>query len=122
MEVILKILFLIFSNANLQFVDKELKWKSYRTTKALPTTKRVEFINKKKFPIVVLDENVKIFVVLITTLSTTLTLVLQVYFFCQAQVGLLLANKTLIKVLSKYLDYINIFSFNLVIELTKTLI
>ena len=38
-EVVLGISFLILSNANIQFVEKELTWRSYTTVKALPTTK-----------------------------------------------------------------------------------
>ena len=37
--VVLGMLFLTFSNADVQFVEKELIWKSYTTAKALPTTK-----------------------------------------------------------------------------------
>ena len=49
------------------------------------------------------------------------TLAIQVYLFCQAQLRLLLANKALIKVLSKYLDYDNIFSFDYTIELYENI-
>ena len=37
----------------------------------------------------------------------------------QAQIRLLLTNKTFIKVLSKYFNYIDIFLFNFAIELSK---
>lgn len=39
------ILFLIFSNADIQFAKKELVWKSYTTAKTQFTTKRVELID-----------------------------------------------------------------------------
>ncbi len=45
--------------------------------------------------------------------------IIQIYFFCQIKVELLFANKVSIKIPSKYLDYTDIFSFNLVIELPK---
>ena len=38
-ELVLSMLFLILSNANIQFIEKELTWRSYTTAKALPTTK-----------------------------------------------------------------------------------
>ena len=38
-EVVLDMLFLTFSNADVQFVEKELTWRSYITAKALPTIK-----------------------------------------------------------------------------------
>ena len=41
MEVVLGILFLTLSNANIGFLDKKLPWRTYSIVKALPTTKRV---------------------------------------------------------------------------------
>ena len=38
MEIVLNRLFLILNNADVQFVEKELTWRSYTTAKALPTT------------------------------------------------------------------------------------
>ena len=57
MEVVLGMLFLIFSNADIQFVEKELTWRSYTNAKALLNTKRVELINKKEFAKVALEQN-----------------------------------------------------------------
>lgn len=62
-----------------------------------------------------LNKNTKMFVIYVGILLMTLTM--HIYFFCQAQIRLLLANKALIKVLPKYLDYIDIFLFDLIIEL-----
>ncbi len=42
---------------------------------------------------------------------------MQVYHSCQAQIKLLFADKAFIKVLSKYLDYTDIFLFNFSIKL-----
>ena len=71
-EVVLGMPFLTLSNADVQFVEKELTWRSYTTAEALPTTKRVELINKKEFAKAALDENSKTFVVHIVSLSSTL--------------------------------------------------
>lgn len=109
--------FLTFSNVNMQFVEKEHKQKSYTTAEVLPTTKRVELINTREFAAIGLDDNAKTFVIYVATLSTTP--VMQVYPFCQAQVDLLLANKASTKVSSKYLDYVDVFSFNHVMELLE---
>ena len=38
-EVVLGMPFLTLSNADVQFVEKELTWRSYTTAEALPTTK-----------------------------------------------------------------------------------
>lgn len=65
---------------------------------------------------VALYDNAKTFVVYIITL---LAPVIQVYHSCQVQLRLLLADKAPIKVPPKYLDYANIFLFDLEIELPK---
>ena len=46
MKVVLEMPFLTLSDANKQFVKKELEWRSYTTAVALPTTQRVEVIDK----------------------------------------------------------------------------
>ena len=38
-------LFLIFSNVNIQFAKKKFIWKTYITKKALPITRHVKLIN-----------------------------------------------------------------------------
>ena len=58
MVVVLGMPFLTLSNADIQFAEKELIWRSYTAAEALPTTKRVEIINKKEFAKAALDENV----------------------------------------------------------------
>ena len=62
-------LFLIFSNINIQFAEKKSTWRSYTIAKVLPTTKRVELIDKKKFAKVVLDENSETFVAYMTFIA-----------------------------------------------------
>ena len=69
MDLVLKMSFLIFSNADIQFAKKEWTWKSYITKKALPTTQKIEFINKKKFAKAKLDENIEVFVIPVICLS-----------------------------------------------------
>ena len=61
--------FLTLSNANVQFIEKKLTWRSYTSAEALPTTKRVEFINKKEFAKTALDANSETFVVYVASLS-----------------------------------------------------
>ena len=68
-ELVLSMPFLTFSNVNVQFVEKELTWRFYTTAEALPTIKRVEFINKKKFAKVALDEKSKTFVIYVASLN-----------------------------------------------------
>ena len=62
-EVILEMLFLKLSHANMSFGEGTLMWKSYTTNKALPTTKQVRLVDPKEFVIAALDTNSKTFVV-----------------------------------------------------------
>ena len=64
--------FLIFSNANIQFPEKELSWRFYTTAKALPATKWVGLIDKKEFVKAALDENSETFVLHVATLEAPL--------------------------------------------------
>lgn len=68
MEVVLGMLFLTFSNADIQFAEKKLTWRFYITAKVLPTTKQVELINKK-FAKEALDKNSKTLMVHIAALE-----------------------------------------------------
>ena len=72
MEMILRMLFLTFSNIDIQFAKKELIWRFYTAVEALPTTKRVELIDKKEFAKTVLDEKSEIFVVHVVALEALL--------------------------------------------------
>lgn len=68
-KVVLEMPFLTFSNTNIRFIEKELVSKSYTTTEALPSTKRVKLIDRKNFTTVALDENKETFIVYVVTLS-----------------------------------------------------
>ena len=103
MEVVLGMLFLTLSNADVQFVEKKLTWRSYTITKALPTTKRVELINKKEFAKTVLDENFETFVINVTSLD----LVPRIHPERETQIAFLLTKE--VKISDKYLDYTNVF-------------
>ena len=48
-EVVLGMLFLTLSNADIRFAERKLVWRTYSATKALSTTQRVEIIGKKEF-------------------------------------------------------------------------
>ena len=55
--------FLKLSNADMSFGEETLTWKSYTTTKVLPTTEQVQLIDPQEFVIAALDVNSKTFVV-----------------------------------------------------------
>lgn len=54
-------LFLTLSNADMQFVEKELKWKSYTTAEVSPVTKMVELIDRREFAVEALNLNAETF-------------------------------------------------------------
>ena len=81
-EVVLKMSFFTFWNANMQFVEKKLKWKSYIIAEVLTTIKKVELINKREFAAIALDENVEMFVLHVAILFAVS--VMQVYSSGQA--------------------------------------
>ncbi len=70
MEVVLGMPFISLGNADVEFAELgKLTWRSYIVAKALPTTSWVEFIDKREFVKVVLDENSEIFVVHVAALE-----------------------------------------------------
>ena len=68
-EIVLEILFLSFSNMDIQFGAEKLILGSYIATKALLTTRQIELINKYKLANIALDENSKTFIMHISTLE-----------------------------------------------------
>ena len=103
MEVVLSMSFFILSNADVQFAEKKLTWRTYTTKKALLTTCQVEIINQKKFAKTALDENVEAFVVYVSSLSSRMT----IHPAKKAQFAFLLAEK--VTVPTKYLDFADVF-------------
>ncbi len=69
--MVLGMSFLALSNTDFQFGAKKLIWRSYMVVEALPTTSRVEIINKKKFAKTALDKNSETFVVYVVTLEVS---------------------------------------------------
>ena len=72
MQLMLGMLFLTLSNADVSFLQRELIWKSYTVDEALPTTKWVELIDKKEFAKAALDADLEIFVMHVVTLEAPL--------------------------------------------------
>ena len=101
--MVLSIFFLTFSNANVQFIEIELIWRSYTIAENLPITKRVKLISKKKFAKPALDENSKTFVIHVTFFN----LVLVIYLDKKAQIASFFIKK--VKISDKYLDFTNVF-------------
>ena len=58
-EVVLGILFLTLSGADIDFLNWEFRWRTYTTKKALPTTRRVELVGKKELQLQSLTQNMR---------------------------------------------------------------
>ena len=114
-EVVLGMLFLIFSRANIRFAEREFIWRTYTVAEALPTTKRMEIIDKKEFAVAALNANNKIFVLHIVTLAKPTTI--PIHPSCQAQVVLLISEK--IRIPIEYFNFSNIFSSDSATELPE---
>ena len=69
MEMVLGMLFLALSNADIQFGAERLTWRSYTAAEALPTARQVEPIDKHEFAKAALDENSETFVVHVAALE-----------------------------------------------------
>ena len=105
--------FLTLSNADVQFVEKELTWRSYTTAEALPSTKRVELIEKKEFAKAALDENSETFVIYVASLS----LVPGIHPDRETQIALLPTKG--VKISDKYSDFTDVFSEDKTLVLTE---
>ncbi len=68
-DIVLGMLFLTMSNADVDFQARDLQWRSYTTRKVLPTTRQVELIGKKEFAAAALDPEHEAFVVHVAALS-----------------------------------------------------
>ena len=118
MKVVLRMPFLTFSNADIQFAAKELTWRSYTTAEALPTTKRVELIDKKEFAKAALDEESETFVVHVAALEAPLA-GMAIHPSRAAQISALIQDEAPTEVPPEYADYADVFSFDLAMELPE---
>lgn len=69
MEIILKMLFLTFSNINILFDTKSLIYKSYSIAEVLFIARQVKMIDKYKFAKVALNKYYKMFIMYIDLLK-----------------------------------------------------
>ena len=69
-EIVLGMPFLTLSGANVDFLGRELQWKTDTTEEALLTTRRVELVGKKEFAAAALDPEHEIYVVNVGSVSS----------------------------------------------------
>ena len=113
-EVVLRILFLTFSNADIRFTERELVRRTYSTAEALLITRKIEITGKKEFAAAALNEEDKTFVVHMEALSVVDS---SVYPSWQAQISLLDVQEVTIPF--EYADYTNVFSPDSATELLE---
>lgn len=89
----------------------------YTIAKAL-SIRQVELVKKIKFATAALDLNNKIFVVHVAFLAKS-NLGLEIYLFYRAQITFLKADIATISVSSKYANFVDVFSKNLIAKLIK---
>ena len=117
LKMVLRMLFLTMSNADVDFQARNLQWRSYTTGDVLPTTRRVELIGKKEFVAAALDPEHEAFVFHVAALSVDPGD--EVHPSRRAQIAHLKANEAPTKVPSEYADFADVFSSKLATELPE---
>ena len=118
-KVVLGIPFLTLSGANVDFSGQELRWRTYTTKEALPTTKRVKLMGKKEFAAAALDPKYETYVVYVASLSSTPLASPNVYPSRRPQISGLIAKEAPTKVPAEYSDFADVFSPDLASELPE---
>ena len=103
-EVVFGMPFLTLSGVDVDFLDRELRWRTYTTEEALPTTRRVELVGKKEFAAAALDPEHETFVVHVASLN----LVPGIHPDREAQIASLLTEE--VKIPDEYSDFTDVFS------------
>ena len=115
LKIVLGMLFLTVSKADKRFAERELVWRTYTTTEALSTTRRVEIINKKEFAAAALNADNKTFMMHVAALAEPTTI--PIYPSHQAQVVALMSKET--RIPAEYSDFSNVFSSDSAAELPE---
>ena len=69
-EVVFGMPFLTLSGADVDFLDRKLRWRTYTTQAAFPTTRRVKLVGKKEFAAAALDLEHETYVVHVGSVSS----------------------------------------------------
>ena len=115
LEIVLEMLFIILSKADIRFAERELVWRTYTATKALSTTRRVEIIDKRVFTTAVLNADEETFIGHVAVLAELINIPINP--LRQAQVTALMGKET--GILTKYSDFSNVFSSDSAAELPE---
>ena len=121
-KVVLGMPFFTLSGADVDFLRRELWWRTYTIEKALLITKDVKLVGKKEFAATVLDPEYEIYVVPVGSVSSDASpnfSPLNIYLFRRPQVSGLIVEKASTKISAEYLYFADIFSPKFVFELSK---
>ncbi len=116
-DIVLRMLFLTMSNADVDFQARNLQWRSYTTGEVLPIIRQVELIEKKEFTAAALEPEYEAFVIHVAALSIDSGD--EVNPSKRAQIAHLKADEALIEVPSEYADFADVFSPKLAAELPE---
>ena len=115
-EIVLEILFFTLSDANIDFLDRERKWKTYTIYEVFLTTRSIELKGKKEFAAVVLDPKHETFVFYIASLNCTL---LNIYPSRRTQISGLITKEVSTEVPDKYVNFADVFFLDLTSKFPK---
>ena len=80
--MVLKMPFLTFTKADIWFAEQKVVWRIYTAAEAVPTTRRINIIDKKEFAAAALNADDKAFVLHVVALAKPT--IIPIYPFCQA--------------------------------------
>ena len=124
LEVVFRMPFFTLSDGDVNFLGQELRWRTYTTEEAFPTTRCIELVGKKEFATIMLNPENEIYLVHVRSVSFIASpnfspLELDIYPFYRLQMFGLIAKETLTKIPAEYLDFADIFSLDLTSKLSK---
>ena len=114
-KMVLGMLFLTSSRADVWFPEWEYFWRTYIAKKVLPMTKRVEIIDQNVFAVAALNLDDKNFIVHEAAIAEQI--IIPIYPFCQAKLASLTSEQIEISV--KYSEFFNIFSSDSAVKLPE---
>ena len=109
LEIVFKMSFLTLNGVDVDFLRRELEWRTYTTKKTFLTTRHIKPVSKKVFAVAALDPEHETYVVHIGSVSfimlpSSSPLNADVHSFSRLQISSLIVKEALIKVLAKYSD------------------
>ena len=115
LEVVLGLLFLTLNSADIDLLRRELWWRTYTTQKALPIIRCNKLVRKKEFAAIAPDSKHEILVVQIASLTSSAGM----HPFHRLQIAGLIAKEAPTKISTKYKDFADLFSPDLMSKLSE---